>query len=92
MSHRGHGNNFLAICVGVLRAMMFAEYLYVLETKLELRYVLFSLKKYLCCNTTMQMDPMRRKALGRTMPKPGKTKRKKRDQQLLNRQREYSWV
>ncbi|CCL99258.1 uncharacterized protein FIBRA_01273 [Fibroporia radiculosa] len=39
-----------------------------------------------------EMDPMRRKALGRSMPKQGSAKRVKRTLQLLRRQRDKTWL
>ncbi|KAI0917369.1 hypothetical protein AcW1_007429 [Taiwanofungus camphoratus] len=39
-----------------------------------------------------EMDPMRRKALGRSIPKRGKAKRVSRTQELLKRQRDKTWL
>ncbi|KAL6301998.1 POP1-domain-containing protein [Sparassis latifolia] len=39
-----------------------------------------------------EMDPMRRKALGRSLPKRGKSKAVSRNQQLLKRQRSKNWL
>ncbi|KAH9927049.1 POP1-domain-containing protein [Amylocystis lapponica] len=39
-----------------------------------------------------EMDPMRRKVLGRSKPKLGKTKRITRTRQLLKRQRDKTWL
>ncbi|TCD70907.1 hypothetical protein EIP91_001216 [Steccherinum ochraceum] len=89
--HTELGKSFHGTCDEERPVMTSVACLYDYETKLERRYVMPRIGDPLSFMAP-QMDPAKKKALGRSHPQRGKSKTIKRTKQLLHRQKDKVWL